>query len=194
MKKFWPARNALALTFGVSALLASFALALAATVQTTVEVPANANLVEAQVLVGDGLLVSWDEEGNDPVDGIGFDIVELQPPLNTRDQASHQIFIRNISDIDLTLVAPCTDAIDNDSGARLGQVHMWNDEQGNEGTCEWNNPWAIGPDEVTRARVNFNVDEGTEVGPGSYSFTIPFGAIGEQDEGDPPQAPPRVPL
>lgn len=187
MLKFWPTKNVLAIALGTSALVASFALALAATVQTSVEVPANANLVEAEILIGPGLFVSWDEEGNDQVTGMEFEFVELLPPLETDHRVRHSVYLRNDSDVDLRVIGPCDDFYDEDSGLRIGFIEMFRADGQEGGACPWHTEWFISPSEVVRAEIEAQTEEGgeTEVGPGSYPFTVVFGAIGHQDDPEP---------
>lgn len=191
MQSLRPTKNILAIVLGASALVASFALALAATLQTSVEVPASANLTEAQVLAGPGLHVSWDEAGNDQVTGLEFEWVELLPPLESDDHSRHMVFLRNDSDIELKIVGPCDDFFDENTGRHIGFVEMFRADGQDGGSCPWHTEWFISPGQVIRGEVEAETDEGgeTEVGPGSYPFTVVFGAIGQDDDGSPPPGP-----
>ena len=55
MQRLRPTKKMLAAALGISALVASFGVALAATVQVSREIPATANLLEAQVIADENL-------------------------------------------------------------------------------------------------------------------------------------------
>jgi len=63
LKRVRPTRNLLLLTLGVSALVTSFGIALAATVQATKEIPSTVDVIEVEVISGDNLVVSYDQDG-----------------------------------------------------------------------------------------------------------------------------------
>ena len=94
---------------GIAVFLAAFGVALAAVVvQVSREVPST--LTMAQVLSDENLGLYWDQEGRVPVTSLDFPL--LQSPLDSAVPLFKTIYIRNESDIELNLVAPCGDVFD----------------------------------------------------------------------------------
>ena len=164
----------MALILGVAVFLGAFGIALAATFfQVSREVPST--VVPAQVLVDENLGVYHDPEGTDPVTSLEF--VMLQPPLGPRIPPI-TVYIKNESDVNLTLVEPCREIFDEDSGQRIGFMNPLIESQVN--LCDV--PVTIPPGEMVAASVDIHLLE-PGLQPGDYSFTTIFGAVGVGDGG-----------
>ena len=181
LKSKW---NLLVAVLAASAFLAAFGIALAATVQVSREVPSSLNVVDVEVIAEDNLFLSYDPDGNEPVTALEFTLINLQPPLGGGDSnlSRQKIFIRNDSDIELTLIAPCGDTQENGTETVLGHMAVDISDLADEvdlgRTCNQNA--SIAPGQTVTADVRLYTEEGLE--PGGHPFTAVFGAIGENGQ------------
>ena len=164
----------------VAIFLAAFGVALATVlVQVSRGVPTT--LTTAQVLADENLGLYHNADGTGPV--VSLDIPLLRPPLGGS-RVTKIIYVRNESDIDLTLIEPCRNVFDEHSDSRLGhiEVRMFNLNGSHRGwICEKN--VTLAPDEMVLAELRF--DAVPDLAPGEYSFTTVFGAVGETDAAGP---------
>ena len=169
-----------ALILGVSVFLGTFGVALAATVaQVTREVPSHLSF--ATVVVGEGTLGLYhDREATQAVTSLQFEGLDLQPPMRSLVR-SENIYLKNESAIELTLIEPCRNVFDQDdeSGQRLGHqdVLIRDIETNNVLANMCDRTMVLAPESMFKLEVVLCCQIGLP--PGDYSFTTVFGAIGD---------------
>jgi hypothetical protein len=168
----------LAVVMGAAAFLAAFGIALAATVQVSRQVPSTLTVIGVEVLADENLELFHDPEGTQPVTTLEFRRPLLQPPLTPRN-INPIIYVKNNSNADLTLIAPCREIRDTNTGVSLGFMNLYIHGRGD--ACQGDR--TIAPGEMVGATVNLNPPE-PGLAPGVYSFTSLFGAIGESPDGE----------
>ena len=181
MSRVKPKWRLLAIVLAVVGFLVAFGVALAATVQVSNSVPSSVSVVEAQVIGPENLVLSHDDAGLNLVTALSFELVKLQPPLETRD-VGQRIFIKNASANALTIIGPCQTVFDNDVEVAGGEIGFMNVSIRTLGTethrgeaCGEN--VAIAPGETVIADVHVCCFEpGLTIG--AHNFTAVFGAIG----------------
>ena len=104
-----------------------------------------------------------------------LDFPLLQSPLDSAVPLFKTIYIRNESDIELNLVAPCGDVFDQASGVKIG--HLNTDIVGLGWICDAQPPVAAGG--IVRALLK--LDPRDDLPQKDYSFTAVFGAVGQMD-------------
>ena len=179
----------MAIILGVSLFLGAFGIALAATVvfQVTRQVDSALSLSAALVLADENLGLYHDADATQPFTGeeklefLGF---RLQPPLENRGKARPEapVYIKNESNIDLTLIAPCGEVLNLADGRRLGHLDGHIESAGREEflgyICE--ERVRLAPGQVVFVRLTLDLDR--ELSEGAYGFTTVFGAVGEGEE------------
>ena len=179
----------MAIILGVSLFLGAFGIALAATVvfQVTRQVDSALSLSAALVLADENLGLYHDADATQPFTGeeklefLGF---RLQPPLENRGKAHPEapVYIKNESNIDLTLIAPCGEVLNLADGRRLGHLDGHIESAGGEEflgyICE--ERVRLAPGQVVFVRLTLDLDR--ELPEGAYGFTTVFGAVGEGEE------------
>ena len=179
----------MAIILGVSLFLGAFGIALAATVvfQVTRQVDSALSLSAALVLADENLGLYHDADATQPFTGeeklefLGF---RLQPPLENRGKARPEapVYIKNESNIGLTLIAPCGEVLNLADGRRLGHLDGHIESAGGEEflgyICE--ERVRLAPGQVVFVRLTLDLDR--ELPEGAYGFTTVFGAVGEGEE------------
>ena len=171
LKSKW---HLLAVVLGLTASLVAFGVALAATVQVSRDIPSTLTVVEVDVLAAENLVISHDPEGNDPITSFQMEVLNFQPPLSPIFHEAN-FYIRNDSGIDLTLVEPCGEFTDPSTGFFIGSGQAAYADAVPNDTCTG---VAILSGETLRGW--FEMDVVPELPAGDHSFTLVFGAIGEQ--------------
>ena len=177
-------RRLVGLIAGIAIFLAAFGVAFGVVFQVSREIPSTLRVADVQVLADENLGIYHDPGATDPVESLEFEMIGFEPPLRPT-QPVQIVYIKNESDppILLTLVEPCSNAFqgdDQENGIRLGWmgdsfIHTLDDIP--LGTfCE--RGATLSPGEVVRARLVIN-NPGPNLGPGAYSFTVVFGAMGD---------------
>ena len=178
----------LGLFLGVVAFVAAFGVALAVVVQVSREVPSTVSLGTAVVLPDENLALWHDAERTQPVTSLEFNGVQLQPPLDgfsPPESPRVDIYIENLSDIELSLIAPC-DSVHTPDGDRIGFIGA---EHFDPVTREFlfsacQGTFVLAPGQMLQAVIEIHaIDPG--IPPGEYSFTTVFGAIGEGEVPEP---------
>ena len=135
------------LSVGIAVFLAAFGAALAATFfQASRQVDSALTFRAVEVLSDESLGLYHDAEATNPVGFLDFPVLELKPPLRRSNRTGTRgVFIRNQSDIRLSLIEPCRDIVVNEqqigfmnpeifnlSGERLvlSQPNCWQDRDG----------------------------------------------------------------
>ena len=151
-------------------------------VQVTREVPGT--LAVAQILADENLGLYHDQQATEPVTSLEF--VLMLPPMVPR-VPPITVYVRNESDIDLTLIEPCRDIFDSASGQRIGYMNPRVDGRGYVCNVEV----TLVPGEMVAAITDIHwLQEGLQ--PGNYSFTTVFGAVGSTGDQPGPVEPPPV--
>jgi len=170
--------NLLAVVLAATGFMAAFGIALAATVQVSREIPATLSVAEVEVISDENLVISHDPEGNDPLTSFEFEVIKFQPPLDPNPRTESELFyIRNDSNTDLTLIEPCGDFVDTDSGAVIGFGQAVYADRVPDDTCTG---VAIGSGETLLGR--FSLEISPEQSAGQHSFTLLFAAVGENGQ------------
>ena len=148
--------------------------------QVSREVPGNISVGTAEVIHDENLAPWHDAERTQPVTSLEFDAALLQPPLDRfSGEGGVTVYIQNLSDIDLTPIAPCND-VNAPDGTRIGFNHALLEEPVTfdhlGSTCE--RDMVLAPGQMVLAFVVVS-DISPDLPPGDYSFTALFGAVGE---------------
>ena len=132
------------------------------------------------VISGDNLALWHDQGKTNPVVSLEYVTLQLQPPLEhySIDPPRAAVFIENLSNTDLTLIAPCG-GVESPPGTRIGhmEAHVFNiPESVNLGnTCDRN--VTLSPGDLVEADVLiFDLPPGLA---GDFDFTTLFGAVGQ---------------
>jgi len=139
LKRGRPTRNLLLLALGVSALVTFSGIALATTVQVTKEIPSTVDVIEVEVISGDNLVVSYHQDGIEPVTSLEITLVELQTPLDNLGW-NQFIYLRNDSEEIRTIITPCVHVRDEITDLQIGFGGLY-EHNGSGHACD--NNWTI---------------------------------------------------
>ena len=146
---------------------------------------ATLRFTDVEVLADDNLGLYFDVDGNDPVEHLDFDALNLKEPLHESGETnSRWIYVQNESPIDLFLIEPCGEVRDwNDR--RIGRINPHvEDLDGNNIGYVCDRPRVrLVPGELVKMRVDVH-DLSDNLQGGHYDFTIVFGAVGSEEVED----------
>ena len=172
------------IVLGVALVMAGASIAFAGILQVSRKTDANLVITEAQVLSDEDLGLYHDAEGKDPVASLTFVGVALKPPLRSPRRLNGVVYVRNESDIDLSLVEPCGDVFTKETDLRLGSLKARvEDLDGSPLGFACDQEVSLAPEEMVKLVMEFDLQEGLSVG--THPFSVVFGAVGVSEDAGP---------